>query len=146
MKRRKFLDLVAKGVAACAGVLAGVSLTNLAIPGTSRNQHLIKIGPHINYPINTYTFLAKRKIFIYRDHEGVKALSAVCTHLGCVVEKSEDGFQCPCHGSRFNETGQVLSGAAPRNLPCLKVSRAPDGQLLVDISKRVPADYMLKVS
>jgi cytochrome b6-f complex iron-sulfur subunit len=146
MKRNEFLDFLAKGVAACAAALAGLGLTNLAIPRSSRNQNLIKIGPHTNYPLNTFTFLPAYKLFVHRDHEGVKALSAVCTHLGCMVEKSGDGFQCPCHGSRFNETGQVLSGAAPRNLPWLKVLRSPDGQLLVDTGKRVAADHMLSVT
>lgn len=44
------------------------------------------------------------------------ALSLVCTHLGCTVRITGDDLICPCHGSRFDRTGQVLSGPAPRAL------------------------------
>lgn len=44
------------------------------------------------------------------------ALSLVCTHLGCTVRITGDELVCPCHGSRFDRTGQVLSGPAPRAL------------------------------
>lgn len=44
------------------------------------------------------------------------ALSLICTHLGCTVRITGDELVCPCHGSRFDRTGQVLSGPAPRAL------------------------------
>jgi ubiquinol-cytochrome c reductase iron-sulfur subunit len=44
-------------------------------------------------------------------------ISGVCTHLGCLTEPQADGrFFCPCHASRFDESGRVLSGPAPKNL------------------------------
>ncbi len=46
------------------------------------------------------------------------ALSAVCTHLGCIVkwvDESEE-FLCPCHGGRFSSVGQVLGGPPPEPL------------------------------
>ncbi len=45
-------------------------------------------------------------------------LSAVCTHLGCVVpwNSSEDKFICPCHGSQYDNTGKVVRGPAPLSL------------------------------
>jgi len=146
MKRRNFLSLIAKTAASCAGILAGLGLANLVVPKTSQDNHRFKIGPYTNYPLNSFTFLPDFKIYIYRNHEGIKAVSAVCTHLGCVVEKFGEGFLCPCHGSHYNGAGRVLSGAAPRNLPWLKVSLAPDGQLLVDAAKHVAAEELFQIS
>lgn len=40
----------------------------------------------------------------------------ICTHLGCVPNKNPDGWLCPCHGSRFDNSGRVIRGPAARNL------------------------------
>lgn len=56
---------------------------------------------------------------VYRDDEGVvHSHSAVCPHLGCVVQwnETEKTFDCPCHGSRFNGKGEVICGPAIREL------------------------------
>jgi Rieske Fe-S protein len=55
------------------------------------------------------------KVAVYRADSGeVTKVSAVCTHLGCLVEwnGAERTWDCPCHGSRFKPTGQVLAGPA----------------------------------
>ena len=51
------------------------------------------------------------------------ALTAVCTHLGCVVAWQEQAgeFQCPCHGGRFSPEGQVLGGPPPAPLETFAV-------------------------
>jgi nitrite reductase/ring-hydroxylating ferredoxin subunit len=52
---------------------------------------------------------------VYRDHDGqVTMLSAVCTHMGCLVRwnKAAETWDCPCHGSRFNTHGEVVAGPA----------------------------------
>jgi glycine/D-amino acid oxidase-like deaminating enzyme/nitrite reductase/ring-hydroxylating ferredoxin subunit len=59
------------------------------------------------------------EIAAYRDDEGVvHTLSAVCTHLGCLVSfnPAERSWDCPCHGSRFTATGEVLEGPAVDDL------------------------------
>ena len=40
----------------------------------------------------------------------------ICTHLGCVPNKVEKGWLCPCHGSVYDNSGRILSGPAPLNL------------------------------
>ena len=78
-----------------------------------------------------------RPVAIFRDAEGVHAVSTVCTHLGCLVKPNPEGFDCPCHGSRFARDGSVTKGPAPRALPWLQVS-SKGGNLVVDEGKAVP--------
>ncbi|MBI4538275.1 MAG: Rieske 2Fe-2S domain-containing protein [Gemmatimonadetes bacterium] len=54
----------------------------------------------------------------------VKAFSAICTHLGCVVFWNQDSqfIQCPCHDGRFDTNGQVISGPPPAPLPAIPVA------------------------
>jgi len=40
----------------------------------------------------------------------------ICTHLGCVPNKTQKGWLCPCHGSVYDNSGRIISGPAPRNL------------------------------
>jgi Rieske Fe-S protein len=145
ISRRKFLGKVALGGAISAGALAVLGALREVIPPLTRENKKFTIGRLYDFPLNTFFLIAAHNVFIYRDYEGVRALSAVCTHLGCVLETTEDGFQCPCHGSRFNDRGRVLSGPAPRSLACFKVDVAPDGQLLVDMSQKVSYDEILKI-
>ncbi|MFQ5617084.1 MAG: ubiquinol-cytochrome c reductase iron-sulfur subunit, partial [Anaerolineales bacterium] len=59
-------------------------------------------------------------------------LSAVCSHTGCNVawQPDEAKFVCPCHGGRYNDLGEVLSGPPPRPLTKLP-TRIENGQLFV---------------
>ncbi|WP_348825077.1 FAD-dependent oxidoreductase [Flavobacterium aestuarii] len=60
-----------------------------------------------------------KKIAVYRDYDNtLKAFSAVCPHLGCIVKWNTDEktFDCPCHGSRFASDGTVTNGPATKNL------------------------------
>ena len=53
----------------------------------------------------------------------LRAFSAACTHLGCIVQwrKEEGIFLCPCHGAKFDFNGDVISGPAPKPLPKYRV-------------------------
>ena len=100
-------------------------------------------------------------LFIVRDGKSFRAMSAVCTHLGCSVrpEAAEEpdptdpdgrrrvqvwSLACPCHGSRYRADGSNVSGPAPRPLASFRVSVAPDdGQLVVDVADEVAPAWML---
>ena len=60
-----------------------------------------------------------KKIAVYRDYDNtLKAFSAVCPHLGCIVQWNNDekSFDCPCHGSRFDAEGTVINGPSETDL------------------------------
>jgi cytochrome b6-f complex iron-sulfur subunit len=79
-----------------------------------------------------------RTVAVFRDAEGVWAISTVCTHLGCIVKAGPQGFECPCHGSRFAPDGTVTKGPAPRALPWLQVSRSGE-TVVIDEGQVAPA-------
>ena len=78
-----------------------------------------------------------RAVAVFRDADGVYAISTICTHLGCIVKATAQGFECPCHGSRFKANGAVERGPAPRALDWLQVSTA-GGLVVVDQGATVP--------
>lgn len=79
-----------------------------------------------------------RSMAVFKDAEGVFAISTVCTHLGCIVKPTAEGFECPCHGSRFAVDGSVTRGPAPQPLRWLKVSAGGE-HWIVDEAATVPA-------
>lgn len=140
MERRNFLGRIALGVAGLAGAVAAISYFRQFFPRLTGEKRRIPLGDPRSFPVDTFTFLEEHELYVYRDHEGIKAVSAVCTHLGCILEKSMDGFECPCHGSCYNNKGEVLSGPAPRNLAWFSVSRGTDGNIVINPGKSVSPD------
>lgn len=79
-------------------------------------------------------FLKTDRTFIVRNEDGIYALHAKCTHLGCTViwSEEENKFKCPCHGSGFHASGINFEGPAPRALERFKISLGRDGTITVD--------------
>lgn len=98
----------------------------------------------VDYPEGP-TFFPDQRLFLFRKGNSFRAVSAVCTHLGCTVNLAGKGFHCPCHGSVFDKSGVVLSGPAPSPLPWLLVTLSRDGHLVIDTSRRVEPDKYLVV-
>jgi len=81
-------------------------------------------------------FKPEHRVWIIRELDGIYAIFAKCTHLGCTPRwlKSDNKFKCPCHGSGFYKSGVNFEGPAPRPLERVRVALAEDGQLVVDVS------------
>ena len=66
--------------------------------------------------------------------DGLVAVYQRCVHLGCRVPwcNSSQGFECPCHGSKYNMVGEYYAGPAPRNLDRFVVNVSSAGKLIID--------------
>jgi cytochrome b6-f complex iron-sulfur subunit len=111
---------------------------------------VINAGKPGDYALDSVTLDVNSQIYLIHAQEGFFALSAVCTHLGCLTawkpelgEHSEGIIACPCHGSKFyvrtpgKIPGEKIEGPAPKPLPWLEVSLSDDGDLMVDRSKQL---------
>jgi len=74
------------------------------------------------------------------DGVGLMAMWQRCVHLGCKVPEcvSSQGFECPCHGSKYNIHGEYEAGPAPRNLDRFAVEVSDGGDFIVDTGTIVP--------
>ncbi len=108
---------------------------------------IVNAGKPDRYPADSVTLDPETGIYVVRSAEGFYALSAVCTHLGCLTAwKPELGIiACPCHGSKFQRTGVKIEGPAPKPLPWLRMWLNEDGDLLVDRSTTITQKQMVRV-
>jgi Rieske Fe-S protein len=93
--------------------------------------------------------ILKTSILIGRDEAGLFALSSLCSHLGCDLNTKgtidETGMLCSCHGSKFDNGGNVLSGPAQTPLKAFGLALGCDGKLYVDFPNEVPITQRLAV-
>ncbi len=144
MDRRDFLGKLAVASVAGAGCMAFMGTAQLPLPKVLNEPSTrFKVGFPADFQPDSITLIPGRNVFVRNDHFGFRALSAICTHLGCVVALRDGALKCPCHGSNFDEEGEVMSGPAPRALDWLKMSLSPDGQLIVDAGRTVSRDDAL---
>ena len=131
MTRRDFLGMAALWSFAASMVTALAGIIRLPKPSVfPEASRLVRLGAPEDYPLGTAKVLQEHNIIVAHDEKGLYAVSLVCTHLGCIVNPSSDGFLCPCHGSRFDRTGRVVAGPAPRALEWVEIARAQDGSLV----------------
>jgi Rieske Fe-S protein len=84
-------------------------------------------------PVGSGMIFTAAKVVVTQPTSGeYKAFSAVCTHMGCIVNQISGGdIICPCHGSHYSiKTGDVVSGPAPRPLPAEKIKVTGDSIFL----------------
>ncbi len=137
--RRDFLGLSSLLSAGAALLFSAVGMARLpraaVLPVPSR-QFTVTL-PDTLAPGAAFT-PPGRSVALFRDAEGVYAVSLICTHLGCIVKAIPEGFACPCHGSHFDPVGDVVRGPAPTPLPWVKVT-GEQGHYVVDEATTVPA-------
>ncbi|MEZ5427025.1 MAG: Rieske 2Fe-2S domain-containing protein [Pyrinomonadaceae bacterium] len=146
MSRRKMLAwLTSMGIVGSGIVTLFSNLVFIKPRATYGAPSRFAIGSPDEYPPGTRIALGDQKVAVIREGDKMAAVSIVCTHLGCIVGVAETGFNCPCHGSRYDQDGNVTAGPAPKALPWYEVSLAPNGELEIDKSKEVPAGKWFEI-
>lgn len=146
-ERRRFLSMLGWGALAAAGAGTLVTTVRYLRPNALYEvASRIKLGPPGAIAVGTVLADPAHKLFVVRTEEGFHAMSATCTHLGCLTryEAEHKRVFCPCHGSRFDLEGNVTGGPAPRPLPRLKLT-VENGVLIVDTKTLVEPDEVLRV-
>lgn len=92
--------------------------------GPTCTPGVTRLGAVTGFAMGTWHLLTTLRVIVGHDAGGLYAYSAVCTHAGCVVDApSSTGIAyCPCHGSRFNGNGAVVTGPAGTPLPHYQVT------------------------
>lgn len=138
VSRRDFIDWIIKG-----GLLA--TLAGMLFPALSYLWPVTQGGPVAgaqdvgkldDIPVwgSKKVVLGGSAVLLVRTPDQVKAFSAICTHLGCIVDWDDrkKEIACPCHAGFFGLDGRVISGPPPRPLPLHDV-RVVDGKVFVKL-------------
>ncbi len=100
---------------------------------------IITAGAVEKFTPNSVSAFVRGKFYLARlEDGGFLALSRTCTHLGCTVSwvEKEMKFACPCHGSAFDITGNVINAPAPRALDIYPIT-VENNLIKVDIRKPI---------
>jgi len=141
--RRSFLARIwiGLGIVALLQVLAGAVIYFMS----GRKQieknspQLLQAGIVKDFPPGSVTLIAKGHLYLSRlDDGGFLAISRKCTHLGCAVPwiAEHKQFECPCHASLFDITGNVLKSPATRALDLYPISFEKD-MVIINISNPI---------
>jgi len=147
LTRRALLGQVTGGAIAVALVGSGITSLRFLRPNVLFEPPTrFKIGTPESIAVGAMVVMSHIRIYVANRPEGFVAMSAECTHLGCMTRylADEDRIVCPCHGSAFDSSGTVIEGPAPEPLPRLTLT-LESGQLVVDTGAPAPADFALKV-
>lgn len=150
LNRRKFMEVGIYAITGAITAVSGIALTRFAVGTSLRTEKTKwieveleesgKANPDFNRVVLEYerkdgwlTSPAKSLVYVKRvNKDEVIAISAVCTHLGCIVTWDADQqiFKCPCHDGRYDPQGRVISGPPPKPLRRHN-TKIEDGRILL---------------
>ena len=123
MKRRTFLDVVIAASGAVLGAFVAYPIARYLVPpkapeAATRRVVAAKQDEVPPGGFKIFPFGGEPGILIRGKDGGYRALSAVCTHLGCTVQLRPDGqsIWCACHNGLYDLDGRNVSGPPPRPL------------------------------
>jgi cytochrome b6-f complex iron-sulfur subunit len=129
LSRRDFIKLSTNALFGLGGLLGLVGLFRYFNYYPPETPVEFDLGDIANFPVGSRTVRSDIPAVIFNKDGQIIAKSLVCSHLGCTVAESATGFNCPCHGSRYDENGNVLAGPAQKPLTNLRVEILKDNTL-----------------
>lgn len=135
--RRSFFGLMIGAIGAVIAGVLGFSLTrfgigpSLAETGESQwtdvslldelpEDTWVKRNVTVSQDAGWGRFNTQRPVWIQKNKGKVQVYSATCPHLGCTINKVQDEFLCPCHGSAWDLRGARVGGPTPRGMDSLE--------------------------
>ena len=132
--RRQFMQRLGKISAATTLFLAGSGCASVGLPIVQTEEVddglrlslldaplLQEVGNAVT--ITTPDIPGGNIVILHNPQGNYKAILPVCTHRGCSVRKTRDGFNCPCHGSRYDLAGNVTNGPATKPLTLYPIKK-----------------------
>lgn len=163
--RRQFLLLMGAIAGLAAVIFGGVQSLKFLFPGATGDappDFKLDQDPS-SIAVGQVLQITDKRVSVIRDKEGFYAVLLICTHLGCTPNyvtdvlggtgvtrgpandahykeqssSAQNGWACPCHGSRYYIDSTNFYGPAPRPMDWLEISFTLDNKLSVDRSKLV---------
>lgn len=134
--RRDFLKLATDALLGLSGLLGlGGLIRFLSFEMDPAPPSQYDLGPAVDFPPGSRTLLLHIPAVLLHEKDGRwLAMSLVCTHLGCTVEAKGGEFECPCHGSKYDEQGYVTRGPSNRPLQRLRVETNDAGNIILHMN------------
>ena len=135
ISRRRFI--------AYAWIIAAAVVAGELIGGTfaflwprrrgAKTEKIFIAGKAADFKVGEVVDFRREKTFVVRLEGGFLAISSICTHLHCIVNWNAviKEFECPCHGAKFNQSGEVVAGPPPRALDLHKIEITA-GNVVID--------------
>lgn len=135
--RRKFLFTCLAGLCGAAAAAVVWPVYRFLAPsggGDSAAAVVIPESEVAEGQAKFFQYAGSSGVLVRKKGGELVALSAVCTHLGCIVQwrAEKQDFLCPCHGGLFSAEGAVLSGPPPKPLAPIPL-RVADGKIMVGV-------------
>ncbi len=121
-ERRGFLHKVVGGVGAVVAASALYPVAKFIIPPAKEVKQVneLNVGKASEVADGTGKIFQfnEDKVIVVNKGGSLTAVSAICTHLGCLVhwENGAGELACPCHGAKYKQTGEIISGPQPKPL------------------------------
>jgi cytochrome b6-f complex iron-sulfur subunit len=138
ISRRTFVDWVIKGglLVALAGALYPALSYLRPVMRRGSISEMEEVGSVDDIPVwgGKKVIVGGSAVLVVRTPNEFKAFSAICTHLGCLVDWDDQKRQivCPCHAGVFDLDGRRISGPPPRPLPVYTVN-VINGKIFVKV-------------
>jgi cytochrome b6-f complex iron-sulfur subunit len=149
ISRNQFFKKLGLGAISVTAVGSGLFMLDFLSPKVVlEKSQVFNAGALENFSPGSVTFNAENRTYIVRESDGgIYAISAVCTHLGCLTRWNDNRGEttCPCHGTKFSKSGSVLEGPTSKTLPRFSLSLNENNEIIVDKGIQVDDNLILKV-